>query len=312
MKIFVTGANGYIGGSVAAALAAKGHAVRGLVRDRARVDEVRSFGIQPVLGTLDDTALLIAEAGAADAVVNAADSDHRGAVEALLEGLRGSGKRFLHTSGTSLVGDEAVGAPSDAIFTEQTPFVPAPDKAPRVAINRLIQEAAPGVHSVILCNSLVYGKALGPMAQSVQLPPLVALARQTGTARHVGRGLNRWSNVHIADLVDLYLLALEQAPAGSFYFVENGEASFKEITDAIGTALALGPSQDWEPADAIAYWGRRTAVFSLGSNSRVRADKARSELGWTPVHTSVTDYILEDIRGSANRPVPGKAGSSTA
>lgn len=297
MKIFVTGASGYIGGSVAAALAARGHDVRGLIRNPARLDEVRSFGIQPVVGTLEDSSLLIAEAHAADAVINAADSDHLGAVEALLEGLRGSGKRFIHTSGTSLVGDEAVGEPSDAIFTEQTPFVPAPDKAPRVAINQLIQDAAPDVHSVILCNSLIYGRALGPMAQSVQLPRLVALARETGTARHVGRGLNRWSNVHIADIVDLYLLALEKAPAGSFYFVENGEASFKEITDAIGKALGLGlgTGQDWEPEKAIAHWGRRTAVFSLGSNSRVRADKARAELGWMPVHTSVTEYILEDI-----------------
>jgi nucleoside-diphosphate-sugar epimerase len=295
MKIFVTGANGYIGGSVAAVLAARGHAVRGLVRDRARVEQVRTFGIEPVVGTLDDTGLLIAEAKAADAVINAADSDHLGAVQALLKGLGGTGKRFIHTSGTSLVGDEALGAFSDAIFDEQTPFVPAPDKAPRIAINRLIQDAAPGVHSVILCNSLIYGNALGPAAQSVQLPALVSLARKTGTARHVGSGLNRWSNVHVADLVDLYLLALEKAPAGSFYFVENGESSFRDITDAIGKALGLGPAQEWEPDEAIAHWGRRMAVFSLGSNSRVCADKARSELGWTPAHSSVLRYILEEL-----------------
>lgn len=295
MKLFVTGASGYIGGSVAAALASNGHTVRGLIRNPARADELRAFGIEPVVGTLDDSALLTVEAEAADAVINAADSDHRPAVETLLQALAGSGKRLVHTSGTSLVGDEALGEPSDAIFTEDTVFVPAPDKVPRVAINQRIQDAGSDVHTVVLCNSLVYGNHRGPAAQSVQIPALVTLAREAGVARHVGRGLNRWSNVHIDDLVGLYLLALERAPAGSFYFVENGEASFKEITDAIGERLALGPSQDWTAKAAIAHWGRRMAVFSLGSNCRVRADKARAELGWTPAHGSVVEYILRDL-----------------
>lgn len=295
MIIFVTGASGYIGGSVAARLASQGHTVRGLIRNATRADELREHGIEPVLGTLDDGALLEAEARTADAVVNAADSDNSDAVKALLKGLKGSRKRFVHTSGSSLVGDEAMGEPSDAVFTEATPVSPAPDKAARVALNALIARAAPGVHSVVLCNSLIYGNHLGPKARSVQIPPLVALAQESGVARHVGRGHNRWSNVHVADMADLYAIALTKAPPGSFYFVENGEASFKEITDAIGERLGLGPSEDLDPTDAIARWGRASAVFSLGSNSRVRADKARSELGWSPVRTSVTDYIRNDM-----------------
>lgn len=295
MKIFVTGASGYIGGSVAARLATLGHNVRGLIRNADRADELKTFGIEPVIGTLDDDALLISEAQTADAVINAADSDHRGAVEALLEGLKGSGKRFIHTSGTSLVGDEAMGELSDTIFTEETPITPAPDKTARIAINNLIRKAAPSVHSIVLCNSLIYGNHLGPKARSVQIPPLVDLAKETGIARHIGRGLNRWSNVHIADMADLYVLAMEKAPAGSFYFVENGEASFRQITDAIGEALGFGPSQYLPPKEAIARWGRELAVFGLSSNSRVRADKARNELGWRPAHLSVTDYILQDM-----------------
>ena len=82
MQIFLTGANGYIGGAVAAALVAGGHRVRGLVRDRAKAEVVAAHGIEPVIGLLDDAALLADEARAADAVVNAANSDHRGAVEA--------------------------------------------------------------------------------------------------------------------------------------------------------------------------------------------------------------------------------------
>jgi nucleoside-diphosphate-sugar epimerase len=295
MIIFVTGASGYIGGSVAARLASQGHVVQGLIRNETRADELREHGIEPVFGSLDDGVLLETEARNADAVVNAADSDHSAAVEALLRGLEGSGKRLVHTSGSSLVGDEALGEPSDAVFTEATPMAPAPDKAARVALNALIARAAPGVHSVVLCNSLVYGNHLGPEAESVQIPPLVAFARESGVARHVGRGLNRWSNVHVADMADLYVLALAKAPPGSFYFVENGEASFKEITDAVGERLGLGPSEDLDPSEAVTRWGRARAVFSLGSNSRVRADKARRELGWAPVHKSVTDYILNDM-----------------
>ena len=89
MRIFVTGASGYIGGSVAAALAADGHAVRGLVRSDAKA--VAAHGIAPVIGTLDDTDLLQTEAQGADAVINAASSDHRGAVEALTANLEVEG-----------------------------------------------------------------------------------------------------------------------------------------------------------------------------------------------------------------------------
>ena len=92
MKIFVTGASGFIGGSVAAALVANGDQVRGLVRNSNKADAVAACGAVPVLGSLDQTDLLQAEAKAADAVVNAASSDHRGAVAALIAALAGSGK----------------------------------------------------------------------------------------------------------------------------------------------------------------------------------------------------------------------------
>lgn len=295
MKIFVTGASGYIGGSVAALLASKGHEVRGLVRTAAKADGVRAKGIEPVIGTLDDAALLKSEAKAADAVINAADSDHQGAVEALLEGLAGSGKPFIHTSGTSLVGDEAMGEPSDAIFTEATPVKPEPDKEHRVALNKRIIAAAPSVRSIILCNSLIYGNTLGAPAQSVQIPPLVDQAKESGTARYIGRGLNIWSNVHIADMADLYLLALEKAPAGSFYYVENGEAAFGDLVGSIASALGLGDAESWPAEEAVARWGRELAVFALGSNSRVRSGKARKELGWTPTRPSVTEWIEADL-----------------
>jgi nucleoside-diphosphate-sugar epimerase len=291
MKIFVTGASGYIGGSVAARLAGLGHQVRGLVRNPSKAEGVRAHGIEPVIGTLDDAELLTAEARTADAVINCANSDHENAVKALLAGLAGSGKPFIHTSGTSLVGDEAMGEPSTAIFTEETPVKPEPDKEHRVALNNLVLNAAPDIRTVVLCNSLIYGDTLGAPAQSVQIPPLVAQARESGVPRYIGRGLNVWSNVHIADMAELYVLALEKAPAGSFYYVENGEASFGDLVNAIGEALDLDPAQSWPAEAAVAKWGRELAVFALGSNSRVRAGKARRELGWAPTRTSVIDWV---------------------
>jgi nucleoside-diphosphate-sugar epimerase len=293
MRIFLTGANGFIGGAVAAALIAAGHTVRGLVRNQAKADAVAAHGVEAVLGTLDDAALLAAEARAADAVVNAASSDHRGAVAALLAGLAGSGKAFIHSSGSSIVADLAMGEPSDRIFHEAAPIAPLPDKAARVAIDRLVLDT-PGVRAVVLCNSMIYGHALGPPAQSVQIPALTRQAKASGIARYIGRGLNRWSNVHIADVAALYALAIAKAPARSFMYVESGEAALGEIVRAIAARLGLGAAQSWSADQAIAYFGRATAVFSLGSNSRVRG-KAAAALGWSPTRRSITQWIAEEL-----------------
>jgi len=293
MIIFLTGASGYIGGAVALRLMRDGHRIRGLARSPETAARLQALGIEPVLGDLSDTALLAREAKAADAVVNAASADERAAVEALLDALAGSGKPFLHTSGTSVVADDARGEwASDRIYDEDTPVEPVPGKAARVAIDRLIVDAAGrGVRSVVLCNSLIYGTGPGLNADSVQIPALVAAARKSGVVRHIGLGLNIWSNVHVDDMADLYALALQRAPDGAFYYIENGEASFAEAAAAIARRLGLGAPQPWPANDAIAALGFGTAVYSLGSNSRVRGKRARAELGWAPQHGSLVDWI---------------------
>jgi len=294
MRIFLTGASGFIGGAVALALIAAGHRVRGLVRSRAKADVVAAHGIEAVVGSLDDVTVLQAEARAADAVVNAASSDHRGAVEAFIASMSGSGKPFLHSSGSSIVADLAMGEPSDRIFDEATPVEPLPERAARVAIDRLVLAAA-GIRSVVLCNTMIYGSVLGLPTQSVQIPALVRQAKASGVVRYIGRGLNRWSNVHIADVAALYELALAKAPAGTFMYVESGEEAVGEIAKAIAVRLGLGgASQSWSAEEAIAVWGRNLAVLSLGSNSRVRG-KAAVELGWSPTQRSVTQWIAKEM-----------------
>jgi nucleoside-diphosphate-sugar epimerase len=293
MDIFVTGAAGYIGGSVAAGLLAAGHRVAGLARSEARAAELRARGIVPVLGTLDDAAVLAAAAGRADAVINAANADHEPAMRALTGALAGSGKPYLHTSGSSVVGTQAGGHKLDHIFDEATPFTPSPGRAARAALNAaILAQRGAGFRPVIICPSLIYGLGHGVTPHSMQVPWLIATARKHGVARHFGPGENIWSNVHIDDLVRLYLLALERAPAGGFYFAENGEHSMKELCQAISRMLGLGgTTQAMTLAEAAAEWGEGAALNTMGSNSRVRAVAARAELGWAPTGASVIEEI---------------------
>ena len=295
MKVFVTGAAGFIGGSIAAGLVKAGHHVTGLVRKPEQLDELAKIGVTGVVGTLDDRDLLIAQARAADAVVNAASSDNRAAVEAIIDGLSGSGKAFLHTSGSSIVGDASGGEGTDRIYFEDQLPAPTEDKAARVALDNLVLASADkGVRSAVLCNTLIYGHGALPR-DSVQLPRLLKQARKSGIVRHVGRGLNIWSNVHIDDVVDLYLLALEKTEAGAFYFVESGEASFRDMSTAIARALNLSEPQDWPLDQAKQEWGYEMASYGLGSNSRVRGQRARTQLGWKPHRPAVLEWIANDM-----------------
>ncbi|RON71031.1 epimerase [Pseudomonas fluorescens] len=296
MNVFVTGAAGFIGGSIATGLVQAGHNITGLVRSAEQADELKALGMNAVIGTLDDSQLLAQQARAADAVINAASSDHRGAVEALLDALRGSNKVFLHTSGSSIVGDASGGKSSDDIYYEDNLPEPTVDKAARVAIDNLVLAAAQdGVNSAVICNTLIYGHSLGVKRDSVQLPRLLKQARKSGVVRHVGTGQNIWSNVHIEDVVALYQLALTKNVPGTFYFVESGEASFIDMTTAMAEALNLGEPQDWPLQDAEAEWGYEMANYGLGSNSRVRGKHARELLGWTPKRTSVVEWIRNEM-----------------
>lgn len=293
MKMFITGASGYIGGSVAMRMLRDGHDIVGLTRSPENALRLKQAGITPVVGSLDDTDCIVEYAQRSDVVINAANSDHQGAATAIIQALAGSGKRFIHTSGSSIVGTRAAGQLVESVFDEQTPFEPSAFRAARVALNQQILEAAgQNIHTVVIAPSLIYGNGRGLHRNSMQVPWMLNLAAQRGIACHVGPGENRWSNVHIDDLAELYVLALAGAPSGAFYFAENGENSMLEVARAIGTMMALGEqTHAMTPEEASAAWGEGPANDTMASNSRVRARRARSELQWQPVGPTLLEEI---------------------
>ena len=296
MHVFVTGATGYIGGSVAARLLEAGHRVRGLVRRGDKAESLAKLGIEPVVGSLDDADLLRREARSGDGVINAASADHAASVAAFIDALDGTGKRLIHTSGSSVIADEARGGRvSEMIYDEDTPFVVGPAKQARRDLDLAVLRAADhGVRSAVICPTLIYGVGRGLNPHSIQIPFLAEAARKQGVVHVVGQGLNRWSNVHIDDLADLYRRVFEQAPPWAFYFAENGEASFRDIGDAIAArlGLAFAPLQAEVAAER---WGESRAYYTFGSNSRVRGKRARRELGWAPRHGSVVEWIASEM-----------------
>lgn len=286
MKIFIVGASGYIGGSVAAAMLKQGHEISGLARSDATAGRLQQRGIVTVRGTLDDVPAISAAARAADVTIGAANADHRGAAQAIVDALAGTGKTYLHTSGSSIVGTPARGEFVAAVFDEDTPFTPPPARKARVEIDSMVRGGS-GMRGIVIAPSLIYGLGHGAHADSVQVPWLIALAKKAGVPKHIGPGENRWANVHIDDLVPLYLKAIDVAPPGAFYFAENGENSMREVCEAIGRMLGqVGKSgartQSMTIEEAAAEWGQGAAENTMGSNSRVRAKRARAELGWTP------------------------------
>jgi nucleoside-diphosphate-sugar epimerase len=296
MKVFITGATGYIGGSVAEALVGNSFEVSGLARNKEKAEFLAGRGITAVLGELDDSEILAKAAAGADIIISAANSDHKASVGTILKAIVGTGKTFIHTSGSSIVADNAAGEPSDKIYDEETPIQPIPEKIARVDLDTIIKSAAKDdIRSIVICPTMIYGRGTGFHQSSNQIPMLIGQAKKDGAGRHIGRGSNRWSNVHISDLADLYLLALEKARPGDFFFAENGEEEIKTIAAEIGRLLEFEPrAQSWPLEDAEKEWGKGAAL-ALSSNSRVRAVKARRDLGWQPKIDAVLASIKEEI-----------------
>uniref|UniRef100_F4CED2 NAD-dependent epimerase/dehydratase domain-containing protein n=1 Tax=Sphingobacterium sp. (strain 21) TaxID=743722 RepID=F4CED2_SPHS2 len=292
-KIFITGATGYIGGSIAKLLVDKGYKVSGLVRKESDTEKLKELGINPVLGTLQDAPLLREESKKADAIIHAADADDPYAIDTFLQALKGTDKTFIHTSGSSILGNKENGEKSNFIYTEDIPLDARFEKVHRVIINNhIIKSAQQRIRSIVIVPTMIYGEGLGLKKESIQIPMLLKLSKERGAGVHIESGENIWSNVHIEDLAELYLKVLEKAKAGSYFYAENGEPSLRDIALSISKRIGReGQLSSISMDEAVSHFGSEGAYFALGSNSRCSSDKARQLLGWTPNYSSIHDFI---------------------
>lgn len=158
-------------------------------------------------------------------------------------------------------------------------------------MNLYVRQAAleKAVRSIVICPTMVYGTGRGLQPDSDQIPKLIGLSRQLGKGVYFGAGDNRYSNVHIDDLVGLYQLALERAPGGSFFFAENGSASFREIAGMIAARHGLDGTQSLPVAEITRQFGE-AGCLGVASNSLVRAATAR-RLGWLPQAETLAEWL---------------------
>ena len=285
MKVFLTGATGYIGTAVADRLRAAGHEVTGLARSDAAATRLTSGGVRPIRGDFSNPASVGIAARGADAVISLATTYNPAidgpAVDAIIDALAGSNKPFVYTSGIWSHGDTG-----GAVVDETTPPRPADLVRWRQAVEDRVRDAARrGIRSVVIRPAIVYGRGGGIPAGFVQS------AREEGAARFVGTGDNRWPLVHVDDLADLYLLALERAPAGSLLLGVSGPARpVREVAAAASRgAGAGGRTVAWPLEEAREKLGAYADALVLDQQASGR--RAQELLGWRPHRPDV----LEDI-----------------
>lgn len=292
-KVLITGITGYIGGSIAKKLLDRNYGVTGLVRNETQVQELESLGIKTIIGNIHNEDLIKTAVDGVDAVIHNADSaDDAYAVDNFIKAMEGSHKTFIFTSGSAIFGGKENGKRSDFVFTEDVPLTPRLEMASRVLINDyVLQSVQKGIKSIVIVPTMVYGEGLGIKKDSIQIPALVNFSQKKGHGVYFGEGENIWSNVHIEDIADLYVLALEKAKGGSIYYAENGSSSLKNIAEVISKKYNLKPAQSLSIQDAVDSFGPAGGYFGFASNSRCSAEKARAELEWKPIYNSIENFI---------------------
>lgn len=300
MKVFLTGATGYIGSLVGEQLQAAGHTVVGLARTEASANKLRERGIEPLLGDLRDIETLAQAAQAADGVIHTAFihdfSDIDGAVKVeqkviatFINALAGSGKPFVATSGTGLLGDTG-----DRIIDDSEMIIPKDALASRATAEQAILTAAQqNIRSIALRLPIfVYG-----YGRSQFLPILIQDAQQAGVARFIEPGNYQYSVIHVDDVAKMYVLALEKGQAGAVYHaVSESGISIKAIAEAIGRLLGCAV-KGMPKEEAIQSWGLAlTTFFSI--NNQVSCTRAEADLGWRP---ALETTMLEDIEFGSYR-----------
>jgi nucleoside-diphosphate-sugar epimerase len=294
MKVFVTGATGFIGSALVKELIDAGHQVLGLARSESSAQALLAAGADVHRGDLEDLESLKSGAAAADGVIHAGfvhdfsrfkevcEIDRR-AIEAIGWVLAGSNRPFLVTSGTALVSP-------GRLATEDMVSAHDREKFPRVSEDAGLAFVAQGVRAMVIrLSPSVHGE--GDIHGFV--PILVNTARTKGVAAYIGEGLNHWNAVHRLDAVRLYRLALERGEAGARYHAVGDEAiTLNVITEAIGAKLNM-PVTSVPPEQASAHfgWFANFVAIDCPASSKL----TQQQLGWQPLHASLAADLAGDI-----------------
>ena len=293
MRVFVTGANGWVGSALVPGLVAAGHQVVGLVRSEQKAEVLRAAGGEPLLGSLGDLETLKRAASNADGVVHLAfgvdfsriaelAKEDQQAIEAFGEVYAGSDRPVVITSGFGLL-------PVGETFTEDMPPAPIHPEWPRASEQTAAAIAAKGVRATwVRLPRSVHG--VGERHGFV--PMLASLAREKGVSAYVGDGENLWPSVHRLDAARVYRLALEGgAGGGPFHAVADEGVPFRQIAAALGEQLGV-PTRSVSPEEAAGHFGL-LAVWVAG-NGPASSARTRARLGWEPKEPG----LIRDI----NRP----------
>lgn len=294
MRVFVTGATGWIGSATTDELLACGHEVLGLARSEESAATLAAKGAGVLRGDLDDPAVFGTGAREADAVVHLAnkhdwadpkgnDRVQLGAVEAILDALAGSTKPFAIANGLSGIVEAR-----PALESDPSPAV-GPDSDRAGTENLALQSASRGIRStVVRFAPSVHGRGDWGFVSW-----LAAAARKQGESGYIGAGDAAWSAVHVSDAARLIRLGLEKAPAGTrMHAVAEQSITTKAIAEALGAALGL-PVTSIDPADAGEHFG--VVGHFLGQRMTGSSEATRTLLGWQPTGPT----LLEDIASGA-------------
>lgn len=279
MRIFVTGAPGFIGLALVPELIKAGHSVLGLTRSDAGAEKLRAAGAEVLHGNIEDLDSLRKGAADSDGVIHLAfnhdfsqfdknAADERKAIAALGEVLVGSGRPFVVTSGTAMAAN-VDGKPS----TEDGPTASWNPRSPSEAVVKEFTER--GVKTSIVRLAQIHDTHKQGL-----VPYLLAVARTKGVSAYVGDGSNRWPAAHVSDVARLYRLAFEKAEAGAIYHAVDEEGvTMKAIVEAHGRGLKV-PVVSIKPEETEAHFGwlARFAGHDMPSSSAI----TRQKLNWKP------------------------------
>ena len=298
MKIFLTGATGYVGSVVADKLQNKGYEIVGLARSEESEAKLHEKNIEPLRGGLKDVESLKKGARAADAVIHTAFihdfSDLDGAVEtdraataAFSEALAGTDKAFISTTGSAFLGDTGETlADEDFPYDRNSPFFSRSE-----AEQDALALARKGVRSIVLrLPPFVYGRS-----GSAFVPFLINQARENGAANYIESGAKKVSAVHVEDAADLYLLALETSTAKGLYNVAAENVSFRALSESVARLLDVR-AKSISTEDAKRQFGALFGFLSI--SNQIDAGKAQTELNWR-INSGRT--ILDDIENGSYR-----------